>query len=215
MAYADIGDKGSGDEFTEAMWDQIRANFQASAIDIVTTAGDLVYATAADALARLAIGAAGAELTPSSGVPGWQIRPSCRVYLGSSIDPATSTWTSVEFGSEAHDTNAMHEGVTNPERITIPANGDGVYHIGGYATFESNGASTGESNYGVRVQLNGATTLVIDGGGRPNRSMDQSLSCDTERDLNATDYVEFQVYTSGDFDVSAAAFWVTYLRPGA
>lgn len=49
----------------------VRDNFNETGVAKSTTAGDLVYATGAQALARLAIGTAGQYLTVTGGVPAW------------------------------------------------------------------------------------------------------------------------------------------------
>jgi hypothetical protein len=49
----------------------VRDNMLETAVAKVTTAGDIVYATAANALARLGIGTAGQVLGISAGVPSW------------------------------------------------------------------------------------------------------------------------------------------------
>lgn len=49
----------------------VRDNFLATAVATVTTAGDMAYATAANTLARLAIGAANRVLTSTGSAPQW------------------------------------------------------------------------------------------------------------------------------------------------
>ena len=72
MAYTSVPTYTTGDVFTAAnantYW---RDNFAAGVPDIFTAAGDLAYATAANAAAPLAIGAAGALLRSTGSAPAW------------------------------------------------------------------------------------------------------------------------------------------------
>ena len=74
MAYVSPSLRATGDLITQTIWNQdLVANQQASVPDLFTTAGDLVYATAADTAARLAIGTANQFLRVNSGAtaPEW------------------------------------------------------------------------------------------------------------------------------------------------
>lgn len=74
MAWTTPADKATGDVITAAIWNAslgAAGNMAETATAKVTTAGDLVYATGANALARLAIGADATVLTVSGGVPAW------------------------------------------------------------------------------------------------------------------------------------------------
>lgn len=72
MAYVSPSSKSTGDVITAAEWNQTNvSNWLASANEKVTTAGDLVYATAAKTLARLGIGSTGQILMVSAGLPAW------------------------------------------------------------------------------------------------------------------------------------------------
>ena len=221
MAYADIGDKSSGDTITEANWDQIRANFQASAIDIVTTKGDIAVATAADTLSRLAVGSDHDEIIADSGETtglAYRHRPSVRVYNSGNYDPTAATWESVTFDSERWDTDTLHDTSTNTDRLTVPADCDGIYEIGACMQFDTGDSANAASVVGIRFLLNGATVIAEDLRNHYRAgAFDVVVSLTTQYDLDATDYVVAQVYTSRDVDVIAAAnfspeFWMTYLR---
>ena len=72
MAYSvvpvsNVGDKWDEDDFNN----YLQANFAANSPDIYTTKGDLAYATAADTLARLAVGTNGQMLGVTAGAPAW------------------------------------------------------------------------------------------------------------------------------------------------
>lgn len=218
MAYADIGDKSTGDIFTEAMWDQIRANFQAGVPDIFTTKGDIAVATGADAASRLAVGADDSILVADSGEStgiAWQIQPACRAYNSGAFDPATSSWVSITLDSERFDTDAMHSTSTNTSRITIPTGGDGLYLIGGNIQLDTSGLG-GEADYGLRILLNGAT-VIAEMQNEENNNIDVAMSISTLYSLSATDYIELQVYTEEDINVLASSnfspeFWAVWQR---
>lgn len=96
MAWTSPSDKTTGDVVTAAIWNAqlgTTGNMAQTAPAKVTTAGDMVYATGANTLTRLAIGSTGDLLTVSGGVPAWssagsnpfdgiraQFRASRRVY---------------------------------------------------------------------------------------------------------------------------------------
>ena len=73
MAYNAVPTVATGDTWSAANHNTyIRDNFAASVPDIFTAAGDIAYATAANAAAPLAIGAPGKVLISSSdGIPSW------------------------------------------------------------------------------------------------------------------------------------------------
>lgn len=94
MAWTSPSDKTTGDVVTAAIWNAqlgTTGNMAQTAPAKVTTAGDMVYATGANAIARLGIGSTGDVLTVSGGVPAWgaasafdgiraQFRAARRVY---------------------------------------------------------------------------------------------------------------------------------------
>jgi len=220
MAYADIGDVSAGDPVTEAYLDQIRANFIASAPDAFTTKGDLFIATAADAGARLAVGANDSTLVPASGETTgliWQIQPACRVYNSANIDPTPSTDYTMTFDSERYDLNTMHSTSSNTGRITIPAGGAGIYSIGGSAALDVSGVGT-SIDCRLEILLNNATVIA-----REMRTSYRSNSDDVQICISAhyllaaADYLTLRVFTDVDVDVlahsnSSPEFWACWLR---
>lgn len=72
MAYTPLPSVATGDLWSASDHNTyIRANFAAGVPDIFTTAGDMVYGTAADVAARLGIGSTDAILRVVSGLPAW------------------------------------------------------------------------------------------------------------------------------------------------
>ena len=92
---------------------------------LMTTTGDVLYASSANTPARLGIGTTGQVLTVSGGVPAWAT-PGGAALVGCSITAtgtqsiSSSTWTALTYNSESFDTDGFHDNTTNNTRITIP-----------------------------------------------------------------------------------------------
>jgi len=213
MAYADIGDVSDGGTIETIWGDQVRANFQAGVPDIFAAEGDLAIATGADAAVALTVGAADSTLVAGAARPEWQIQPAVRVYNSAAIDPAPGGWVALTFDSERFDTDAAHSVAANTHRLTVPANGGGIYSIGANISVGSAGTCS------IRVLLNGVTIIAqashyYDSGNPPAR-VDLNLS--TIYSLAATDFVEVQVYVVNNVNVLQDAnyspeFWMIWQR---
>jgi len=102
---------------------------------LVDAAGDLIYATANDTVARLGIGTAGQVLKVNSGAtaPEWGSISSSPSFVGCSLTKSTAqaitnnSSTAVTFDTETFDTDGFHSTVTNTSRITIPTGKGGKY----------------------------------------------------------------------------------------
>jgi len=133
-----------------------------SSTDLITTAGDLLYGTAADTVARLGIGTAGQVLQVNSGAtaPEWAAPASgttfagCYLYNSTNTTVASGTYTDLTFNSELYDTDGFHSTATNTDRITIPAGKAGYYLIMSMIQYD------GSSTTGIRT-----SNLVINGSG--------------------------------------------------
>jgi len=197
MAYADPGDAVSGAVITEAWGDQVRANCLVSATAIVTTKGDIVAATAANTLARLAVGVNDSTLVADSdeatGMK-WQIQPAVRVTQAADQSVGAAAYASLTFDTEVYDTDAMHNPAVEPTRLTVPANGDGIYFIQGNVEFDNNGG-TGQQELGIRILLDGVTVIaeMYDNANEDDENI--SLYIATDYPIAATHYVELQAYT--------------------
>jgi hypothetical protein len=108
-----------------------------SSTDLITTAGDLLYGTAADTVARLGIGTAAQVLQVNSGAtaPEWAA-PAAPSYVGAqaalsasgqSISYTSGVETIISFNFENFDTDGFHSTVTNTSRMTIPTGKGGKY----------------------------------------------------------------------------------------
>jgi hypothetical protein len=221
MAYAPLPSKSAGDTVTLANYDVIKANFEAGVPDLFTTKGDLAVASAADTAVRLARGGDGTRLevivgeeapTPTNIV--WRIQPCAVVTHDAGASPSTSTWTTLDFNTQRQIRNSMHSASVNNSRLTVPTNGDGLYHIGGCVEF---GHTTGAGAlFGVRILLNGATVLAqVMQMMAPTANIALSVSRDYQ--LAATNYVELQVFVSESVSTVKAAnyspeFWAHWVR---
>jgi len=221
MAFASLPAKIASDTLTLTNYNTIRDNFELTAPGLVTTKGDLAVATAANATARLAVGANGTLLGAASGEATglkWQIVPSCRAYNDAAIDPAVGSWVTVTLNSERWDTNAMHSTVTNTGRLTIPTNGYAIYAMDGGVQFDTSGIGGNTHYFGIRVLLGGATVLRQHGPAEYTMNThDMGLAISTQYSLVATNYVELQIFTSVDINILCAGnfspeFGATWLR---
>lgn len=218
MAWNPVPAKLSGDIFDLATYDIIRANDAASAPGIVAAKGDLVAGTAANAIARVVVGADDSTLVADSaqatGVA-WQIQPSCRVYNDAAIDTPTAAWFALTFNQERWDTDGMHSVLANTSRLTVPAGGDGIYMFGGNVLFDISGS--GDATLGIRIRRGGTTELVRHLVTPRRIDVDMALAVTTVYDMVAGQYVELEVYHSQGRDAMADGnfspeFWAMWLR---
>ena len=167
-----------------------------SSTDLITTAGDLLYGTAADTVARLGIGTASQVLAVNSGAtaPEW-VTPAAggstfvgvvaRKIVSQSVTSGSST--AVTFTKEIIDTDGFHSNVTNTSRFTIPSGKDGKYMIAARAHYQSNSSAQRRALiYKNGVEVDGAQTFA--GGDQATCQITSVL------DLVATDYIELFAY---------------------
>lgn len=113
MAYVALPTVTAGQIATEAWANQNKANWDASANAVVTTAGDLLYATAAGVLARLAVGAAGQFLSVAGGVPVWATIPADPAAGTAGLRTLGAGAQQAAAGNHTHGYSAL--GHTHPE----------------------------------------------------------------------------------------------------
>ena len=221
MTFASMPAKIASDTLTLGNYNTLRDNFELTAPGLVTTKGDIVAATAANATSRLEVGASGSVLVPATGEATglkWHIAPTCRAYNDAAIDPATSSWVTLTFNQERWDSDAMHSTSVNAGRLTIPSSGDGIYMIDGGALFDTSGVGGGTAYYGIRVILGGATVIKQIGPVEITQDThDMGMAISALYNLAATNYVELQVFTTADINILSTAnvspeFGATWLR---
>jgi hypothetical protein len=184
--------------------------------DVVTTAGDLIYGTAADTVARLGIGTAGQVLKVNSGAtaPEWGAASSAPTFVGCRVSDSTNpsisngVYTLITWNTETFDTDAFHSTVSNTGRITIPSGKGGYYKVTGTINWALN--TTGSRI--IVIYKNGAAAhYSYTAAGVVSNVIATTMS------LVATDYLEIyayqgsggnlQIYSTGDF----SWFEVNYL----
>ena len=184
---------------------------------LVDAAGDLIYATANDTPARLALGTAGQVLTVNAGAtaPEWKTAAGGSTFAGCSVRQgsaliANNTTTVLDYTVEVFDTDNYHSNTTNPSRITIPAGKAGYYLIIAKVEWNTN---AGGSNRQIRLNLNGTNiknNIMDPDGDSPGPQVQ------TVRNLAEGDYLTVSVYqdSGGDLDVYATAtqeFSIAYI----
>lgn len=206
MAYSRPPAKATGDVFDLTAYNSIRDSLIAG-IDVVTTKGDLMVATAADTVTRVGVGANDSTLVADSGESAgmvWQLQPHVALSNSAVYDPGTSAWEAVTWDTEDADTDGMHSTVTNTARITVPSGGAGVYLVIATIEFDTTSLSPGTSGeYGVRLLYNGTTpvrTVFDEAEGKAGA--DISMQVMGMLGLSVTDYVTAQVYTSQNINVT-------------
>lgn len=208
----------NGELVTDVMLNATRDQLLETGPAKVTTAGDLLVATGANALARLGKGADNTILGVVAGAVVWTTRggPACRVYRTTDQSIATATTTAIAFDAERHDATGMHEPATNPSRITIVT--PGVYRLSAAVEFGTDPVGS----YSLVLLVNGTTTIATDQkeltSGTGPAAM---LNASTEYKLAAADYVEAVVTQDSGVSVAVKAlgnyspeFAAAWLGPG-
>jgi len=161
--------------------------------NVITTTGDIIYASSANTPARLGIGSANQVLRVSSGgIPEWAAAGAsmkgCALYRGGPQSLSDNTATILTFDNEYFDTDGFHNNSTNNSRITIPAGLGGKYLVQGMVHLES------DNTTGVRKLLlwkNGTSGTRLINFFRPAEPT-QNILISGIFSLVAGDYVELQ-----------------------
>jgi hypothetical protein len=164
---------------------------------IVDAKGDLIAATAADTVARLAVGTNGHVLTAdsaeSTGIK-WAAVPSagfvgCNLTRDSGLSVNNAVSTAIGWNLEFFDTNSFHDNSTNNTRITIPSGYAGKYLF----TYQLRWSSNSTGFRSAVVYINGAAGTTI---GRENNFGNQAVITNGSFMLNLSvgDYVELYGY---------------------
>jgi hypothetical protein len=170
----------------------------AVAKSIVDAKGDLIAATAADTVSRLAVGTNGqvltADSTAATGVA-WATPSGGSSFAGCSLTNSTNftispgTVTTLTWNTEVFDVGDFHSTSTNTSRITIPSGKGGYYSI---VMNSSWGADFAEPHQ-VRLLKNGSL-IFISSIATPGSAMSLSLAQPQIVAGAVGDYFEFAVY---------------------
>lgn len=192
---------------------------------LVDAAGDIIYATANDTVARLALGTAGQVLKVNSGAtaPEWGAAAGGATYVGVTLSKSTSqsiannTFTALTWDQEANDSDGFHSTSSNTSRITIPTGKGGKYFVFYRALWHTNG--TGDRRNVIRK--NGVVTAVDSVYfGTPTSAGHAGAPGYQILNLAAGDYIEhFVLQVSGgnlsvygdDADINFSTFGLFYL----
>lgn len=188
---------------------------------LLTAKGDLISATAASTVARLAVGSNDqilvADSTASTGLK-WAT-PSAASFVGASVYKTATqtinnaTETALTFNAEDYDTDAFHDNSTNNTRMTIPTGKGGRYLVTATTAFFNN--ATGQRT--VYIYKNGSTLLNTAQVAGVSGSIDAFVTTSYVVNVSAADYLEIKVFqNSGGTltifqDSSRTAFQVSYL----
>lgn len=188
----------TGELVTASMMNtHVRDDMLETAVAKVTTAGDLVYATGANALARLGAGSTSQVLVGGT-TPSWTAVPlgalatipACRAYNTANVALTATTWTTITLNSERYDNDTIHDTGSNTSRLTCKT--AGVYAI--VATVQTDSAL---GRYvGIRFFLNGTTTIAYGSTFYQHTGADANNlnSLSTQYKLAVNDYVEVQMW---------------------
>ena len=167
-----------------------QAEFEAVGLHVCNSqaTGDLIYASSATQLSRLAIGTTDYLLSIAGGVPVWVPRDiGAKVYHSVDQSIPNDTYTNLAFNTEDYDTDVIHDTVTNNSRLTCKT--AGKYSVTGrvswasdatgirWCTLLKNGSQVSRGNWFSAV---GASTTVL-------------IFADI-MSLAVNDYIEIQVY---------------------
>lgn len=115
--------------------------------------------------------------------------------VGSAHGLTDATWEAIDLDAspDIFDVGGWHDPLgANPDRFTVPTNGDGVYRVNAHALFDDPVSPTGDR--GVRVTLNGtaipATQVVI----QSTAGVDTCIVTLGVVELVATDIVRVEAY---------------------
>jgi hypothetical protein len=211
LSFSRAGDKGadgtgSGDMLASAYPTLV------SLEGLSLASGDILYATAADTLARLPKGTDGQALVLASGVPSWATAgggsPAGKpflAYIGSTQTLNNSTWTKVAFSAERFDVGGYYDHATN-YRFTPAA---GKWFIGAEVLFDS--SMTDQDQARLIIYKNGAGFIRSDfltGAAGEQLTVEVSGLIDA----NGTDYYEVYAWQNSGGSIGLSALNEYYSR---
>jgi hypothetical protein len=168
---------------------------------LLTAKGDLISATAASTVARLAVGSNDqilvADSTASTGLK-WATPASGSTFVGAvaamsaDFNVSTATFTAIPFAATDYlDTDAFHSTSTNNTRMTIPAGKAGKYWVYAGGFFQSGGTTNSAV---ITIYLNGVTTNGVYTNFIQSSTDNSGMRTGAVLNLAVNDYVECVVY---------------------
>lgn len=186
----------------------------------LTTTGDILYASAANTLARLGIGTDGQVLKVASGLPSWGAASAgatfagCSLYNSANISVANVSNVVLTFNSEFYDTDGYHSTSSNTSRITVPSGKAGKYLINAKIVWASNATGVRVIHFQKNGTLDNNVVCLTAVNGDETR-----MGAAMVYDLAVGDYVELVTYQSsggslnvmGTSGASGVFFQASYL----
>lgn len=123
-----------------------------------------------------------------------------RVFRSAALAIANATLTAVAFDAESFDDGTIHDNVTNPSRLTVPAGRAGRWHFRGHLTYDTSGTGVRQ----LRINKNGVMVALAYG---PASSASQTtIRVEiTLTGLVAGDYIELIAYQTSGGGLSVVA----------
>lgn len=199
----------------------LRDNLLETASAKVTTAGDLAYATGANALGRLGIGSAGQHLTVSGSAPSWstlsvvnadvsasagialsklETQPYCEVTINTGRTLVNGVELTIDFDVEIFDDFGWHSNSTNSSRVTPSI--AGRYLVIGTGGFNMDNSSGYRE---IKILKNGSANPVAKIAVPPvsSTSADTVINVSHVVYLNGTtDYIEMSAYQNAGVNMT-------------
>lgn len=138
----------------------VSGNCTIQSLDMDTlVAGDVLYASGADTLARLAAGTDTHVLTLASGVPSWAAVASSSPILGYKVDTSNGNYSTSSTSFVDVSTTNARVAITTPAGCTAVAVLLAAYggNTGGNTTWQAN--TSAGTNYDIRLQDNSYWTI--------------------------------------------------------
>lgn len=218
MAWSTPPSKSTGDTVSAADWQKIVDDLLETLAAKATTKGDLLIASAANTVARVAaLGVTGSILIEdTAAATGWKSQRQQAVRANRSATQTITASTATAIALTAADdfdtgTAAMHDIVTNNTRLTAPVKG--IYHVTGEVQFAA--SATGALRY-ASITKNGGAVWGKNSFSVLPAAQVLNIQVATDIELLATNYVELMAYSDGSaagLNVTAATFSMVLVAP--
>lgn len=168
----------------------LRDQFNETGPAKVTTLGDLLVGSGANALKRLGKGTALQHLRVNAGATDLEYGPGgvdvfARVRHSAS-QPGVGN-IALPYNTEVHDDFGCHDNVTNNHRLTVPTGKGGIYWV--HASIQVSDDTAGQRTR-LRIRNQGTTVIAGDSINTDVMADHLSLECEGLVDLDAAQWVD-------------------------